>query len=120
VFAALLITSAAARAQEPSLVDQATLDQAVAARALQIDADRSAIRRVLQRREVRDLAARAGLDLTRAEKAVATLDADELQQLAEQARVVDGSLAGGQSITLSTTTIIIGLLILILIIVAVN
>jgi hypothetical protein len=109
----------AARAQQPSVVDQATLDRTIAAHVQRSDADRGAIRHLLERQEVREVAARAGIDITRAEAAVATLDAAELHEIAEQARAVDDSLAGGQSrITLSTTTIIIGLLVLILLIVA--
>jgi hypothetical protein len=107
-----------ARAQQPSAVDRAALDRAVAAHADRADADRLAIRRVLERAQVRQIAARAGIDMKRAESAVATLDGAELHDIAEQARAVDNSLAGGGSITLSTTTIIIGLLVLILLIVA--
>jgi hypothetical protein len=60
-----------------------------------------------------------GLDLKRAQSAVATLDGPELAELAARAREVDQALAGGQrSITISTTMIIIGLLLVILLIVA--
>ena len=116
-----LVLPPAARAQQDPVADQATLDQAVATHAQRADTDRQAIRRMLERQQVREIAARAGIDVKRAEAAVATLDGTELHQIAEQARAVDNSLAGGQSrITVSTNTIIIGLLILILIIVAVN
>jgi hypothetical protein len=114
-----LVLPASAQAQQP-LVDQATLDRAIAAHAQSSDADRRAIRGLLERRQVREIAARAGIDLKHAEAAVATLDGTELNELAEQARAVEDALAGGSSVTLSTTTIIIGLLVLILIIVAVN
>ena len=111
----------AAQARQVHAADQAALDRAVAARAEQSDADRQAIRRLLSRPEVRGIAARAGIDLARATAAVAALDGDDLRQIAEQARTVDGSLAAGASkVTLSTTTIIIGLLILILLIVAID
>jgi hypothetical protein len=111
----------AAQAQQTPLADQTTLDQAVASHAQQSDADRGAIRRMLERQQVREIAAHAGVDVKRAESAVATLDGTALHQIAEQARAVDDSLAGGQSkVTISTTTIIIGLLLLILIIVAVH
>jgi len=109
-----------AGAQDAHVADQATLDQIVAAHVQQVDADRQAIQRMLQRQPVREMAARIGLDIGRVETAVATLDGAELSQMAAQARAVDDSLAGGASnITISTTTIIIGLLLLILIIVAV-
>ena len=71
--------------------------------------------------EVAAVAGRAGLDLKRAASAVATLDAQQLAQVAAQARQVDEALAGGQSrIVISTTLVIIALLVLILIIVAVD
>ena len=106
-----------ARAQQSSVVDQAMLDRVLATRVMQADADRLAIRALLEREQVREIAAGAGIDITRASAAVATLDGAELQQLAGQARVVDEALAGGQgTVTLKTTTIIIGLLVLILLI----
>jgi hypothetical protein len=115
-----LVLPITVRAQQRSMVDQATLDRAIAAHVQRSDADRRTIRGLLERQQVRDIAARVGIDIRRAEAAVATMDGPELGQLAEHARAVEDSLAGGSSVTLSTTTIIIGLLILILIIVAVN
>jgi hypothetical protein len=54
------------------------------------------------------------------ESAISTLDAQQLSTIAAQASQVDQALAGGQStVTISTTMIIIGLLVLILIIVSV-
>jgi hypothetical protein len=112
-----LMLPAGVRAQQASVVDQAMLDNAIAGRVGQTDLDRRAILGLLERQQVREIAASAGIDITRASAAVATLDGEELRQLAEQARVVDDSLAGGQSsITLRTTTIIIGLLVLIVLI----
>jgi hypothetical protein len=107
-------------AQQGSVVDQAALDRAVAAHAERSDANREAIRRVLDHQQVREVAAAAGIDLKVAHAAVATLDDAELQRIAEQARAVDSSLAGGQTITISTTTIIIILLLVILLVIAVN
>jgi hypothetical protein len=116
---AWLVLPVGAHAQQPSVVDQAALDHAVATHAQRLAADRLAIRRMLERHQVRRIAARAGIDIKRAEAAVATLDDAELHEIADQARAVNESLAGGQSkVTLSTTTIIIGLLVLILLIVA--
>jgi len=81
-------------------------------------ADREAIVSLLHRSEVQEVAARAGLSLAKAESAVATLQGDELRQLASQARQAESNLAGGAStIVISTTTIIIVLLIVILIVV---
>ena len=102
------------------VADQATLDRVVADHVRQKADDREAIRRVLESKEVREVAAGAGFDLKRAETAVATLDDAEVDLIAAQARAVNDDLAGGQSkITISTTVIIIGLLVLILLIVAI-
>jgi hypothetical protein len=102
------------------VVDNATLDRLIGERLSQEHADRQAIRDVLQRPEVRQIAARAGLDLTRAEAGVAMLDGKDLQEAADNARQVQMDLAGGNSVVISTTTIIIILLVVILIIVAVD
>jgi|SRR5512132_3586559 predicted PurR-regulated permease PerM len=100
---------------------QAAIDQALAARATAADADRQVIRRVLDRTDVRDVAARMGVDIQRLQSSVSVLGPDELAQVAAQARTVDQNLAGGATtIVLTTTTIIIVLLLVILIIVAVD
>ena len=107
-------------AQQRHAADQAILDQVVADHVQQTGDDREAILRALDNDQVRDLAGRVGLDLKRAEAAVARLDDVELGVLAARARTVNDALVGGQShVTISTTVIIIGLLVLILIIVAV-
>ena len=98
---------------------QATIDQALAAHAAAADADRQVITRVLDRSDVRDVAARMGVDIQRLQSSVAMLGPDELAQVAAQARTVDQNLAGGATtIVITTTTIIIILLIVILILVA--
>ena len=101
------------------VADQATLDQVVSDHVRQKADDREAIRRVLEIQQVREVAEGAGLDLRRAETVVAALDDAEVGLIAAQARAVKDALAGGQStVTISTTVIIIGLLVLILLIVA--
>jgi hypothetical protein len=106
-------------AQQAHVADQATLDQAVADHVQQTADDRQAILRALENEQVRKLAGGVGLDLKRAEAAVATLDDAEVRLIAAQAQAVNDALAGGQStVTISTTVIIIGLLVLILLIVA--
>jgi len=112
--------SSSVSAQQRHAADQAILDQVVADHVQQTGDDREAILRALDNDQVRDLAGRVGLDLKRAEAAVARLDDVELGVLAARARTVNDALVGGQShVTISTTVIIIGLLVLILIIVAV-
>ena len=100
--------------------DQATLDRAIADHVRQRADEREAIRRVLQLEHVRKVAEGAGLDLRRAETAVAALDDSDAELLAAKARTVNEALTGGQStIEISTTAIIVILLLLILLIVAV-
>ena len=112
--------SSSVSAQQRHAADQAILDQVVADHVQQAGDDREAILRVLEFEQVRELAGRVGLDLKHAEAAVTTLDDVELGVLAARARTVNDALVGGQShVTISTTVIIIGLLVLILIIVAV-
>jgi hypothetical protein len=106
-------------AQQAHVADQATLDQAVADHVQQTADDRQAILRALANEQVRKLAGGVGLDLKRAEAAVATLADAEVRLIAAQAQAVNDALVGGQStVTISTTVIIIGLLVLILLIVA--
>jgi hypothetical protein len=100
------------------VIGQATLDKAVQQRVTHEQADRDAILSLLQRADVRDVAAKAGLSLDKARTAVSTLQGADLQQAASQARQVQNDLAGGSStIVISTTTIIIVLLLVLLIVV---
>lgn len=99
----------------------AAIDQALQQHVTGVDADRAAIQRLLALPDVRELAAEAGLDLRRAQTAVATLDGEQLSELAAHARQVEAGLAGGQgSVRISTTLIIVALLVLILLIVAID
>ena len=83
----------------------------------QADAQRATIVGLLQRSEVRELAARSGLDLRGAESAVRTLEGEELASLAQQARALDSELAGGsQTITISVVTLLLIVIIIILLV----
>lgn len=114
---AVLFIAPAARAQQ-HVAGKAALEQALQNRVAEQQADREAIRSLLRRPEVKQIAAKAGLSLEKAEAAVATIPADDLRELADQARQADNDLAGGAStIVISTTTIIIVLLLIILIVV---
>ena len=93
------------------------LERAVQNRVDAEQADREAIKTLLQRSDVRDIAGKAGMSVDKALTAVSTLQGDDLRQLADQARQVDDRLAGGAStIVISTTTVIIILLLVILIV----
>ena len=112
----VLLSAPATWAQQSHVINKAALDQAVQQRVSQEQADRQAIRSFLHNPAVKDVAARAGLSLERAESAVSTLQGDELQAAAGQARAVNADLAGGATVVITTTTIIIVLLIIILIV----
>lgn len=115
----VLTVPGSAFAGQQHIVDPNELAAAVAGYLATQDADRTAIRETLARAEVRDLAARLGIDMMRATAAVDTLSGADLEHAAATARQVDHQLVGGaSSVTLSTTTIIIVLLLLILLIVA--
>ena len=112
----VLFMAPSANAQS-NVIGRAALDQAVQGRVARDQADREAIKTLLQRHEVREIAGKAGLSLEKAIAGASSLHGDELRHLAEQARQVDNSLAGGQStLVISTTTIIIVLLLVILIV----
>jgi hypothetical protein len=116
VILAALLVAPAAQAQT-HVVGKKALTQAVQERVSQDQADRDAIRALLARTEVRQIAERAGLSLEKAQAAVSTLQGQDLKDFASQARQVNNDLAGGASnIVISTTTIIIVLLIIILIV----
>ena len=110
-----------AQAQSSHAAPPSALAVAVQEHVASAVADREAVARLLARPEVQKIAGDAGLDLRRAEQAVATLDAPQLADIAAQARQIEQSLAGGQSrVTISTTMIIIALLVVILLIVAID
>ena len=91
---------------------QGMIDQQIG----QADADRQAIRTMLQREDVRRIAGTAGLDIARVSAAAGVLSGASLTALAAQARDVNATLVGGDStVVISATTIIIVLLVLILV-----
>src|SRR5688572_6695436 len=121
---AILLTLAAAapqlHAQSPHVASQAALDAAIQQHVNQTAAQREAVLEVLGRDEVKAVAGKAGIDLTTAAAAVATLQGEQLAAAAAQAQQVNDALAGGQSrIVISTTVIIIALLVIILLVVAI-
>jgi hypothetical protein len=112
---AVLLVAPSAGAQQ-SVIGKSALEQAVHERVAQEQSDREAVASLLRRAEVREIAAKAGLSIERAEAAVSTLDGAELKELAKQARQAQNDLAGGATVVITTTTIIIILLIVILIV----
>jgi hypothetical protein len=117
----LTALSPSAYAQNRHVVRPADIAAAVDEHVASQNADRAAIREALERTEVRDAAARIGIDLDRATASIGTLSGSDLEAAASAARQVNETLVGGaSSVTLSTTMIIIILLVLILVIVAVK
>ena len=117
----MLALSSSAYAQERHAVDPSVLSQTVSGHVSSQEASRQSIHDVLNRQEVRDVAAQAGFDLERLNASVDTLSGAALDQVSSAAQKVNQSLVGGAStVVISTTTIIIALLVVILIIVAVD
>ena len=111
----LLTLPTMARAQEHATTRQ-DLDAMVTAHAEDLDTSRSVLAAFLARPEVARIAADAGIDVRRAESAVAVLSAEDVEQLAVRLDRVDSALAGGGDVvTIQTTTLIIGILVLIII-----
>jgi len=111
-----LCWSSAATAQERHVVNPAAMRQAITDQAVSDQQNRAAVLGVLQQSQVRELAGRLGLDVTRAEGAVSSLDSSELASLADSARQADVQLAGGSNtVVISTTTLLLLIIIVILV-----
>jgi hypothetical protein len=118
---AVLIAAPRVSAQSTHAAPQAALDAALQQHVAASAADRAVVLRLLERAEVKAAAGQAGIDLRDVSAAVATLDAEQLTAVSAQAQQVSDALAGGQSrVVISTTAIIIGLLVLILLVVALD
>jgi hypothetical protein len=114
-----LVTAPRVDAQTVHAASQSVLDAAVQQHVSSADADRQLVQRLLDRADVQAVAGGAGIDIRSAVTAVRSMDPASLADVASQARTVDQALAGGQSrVTINTTFLIIGLLVLILLIVA--
>ena len=123
VLAVLMAASTPAFADGAQAPDARTLAAMVQQHAAQQDANRHEIRQALARPEVREVANRFGVDVDRVAASIDTLPPSDLAHAADTARQVDQQLdrqlvGGDSTITLSTTTVIIGLLVLILLVVA--
>ncbi|HUR19447.1 MAG TPA: PA2779 family protein [Vicinamibacterales bacterium] len=115
LFLCSVLVSSPAFAQQRHVVSPAEMRQAVAQQAQAQQQTRDSLRAVLKNSQVRDVANRLGLNVARAEGAVATLTAAELEQLAGPVQDLNANLAGGAStIVLSTTAILLIIIIIIL------
>lgn len=114
----VFLGSSPALAQQTRVVDTAAMSQALAGKAEAESAQRELVRRVLERADVREMAARMGLSVEQADAAVATLGGAELTTLAQHASAAEAAaLAGGAStIVISLTTLLLVLIIVILLV----
>jgi len=112
----VLLSSTPAFAQQTRVVDAAALSQALTQKADAEITQRDLVRRVLDRSDAREIAARFGLSVQQANSAVATLSSADLNSLAQHAAAVEANaLAGGAStLVISTTTLLLVLIIVIL------
>lgn len=113
-----LLGGANVGAQQQHVVDPDAINQALTAGEDEISAKRRAILNALEQPQVKEVAERLGLNPSRAEAAVSSLDGFMLDKVAAQAQQVNDAIAGGQTVRLNLLWVIIGLLVLILIIVA--
>ena len=111
-----LVLSASAASAQQQAASPAELDAVVVERADGIEQQRSALRALLQRPEVRAVAGANGFDVKQIEDGVGAMSGTQLQMVAPYAQTATHALAGGQSLVISTTTIIIVLLLIILIV----
>lgn len=111
-----LVWSSTAMAAPQHAVSPAAVRQAVVDQVSVDQTNRDAVVGLLHNAQVREVASRLGLDVTRAEGAVASLDSVELAALSDQARLADTQLAGGtNTLIISTTTLLLLIIIVILV-----
>lgn len=115
---AFLAVTSPAFAQQARVVDAAAMNQALADKAASENAQRDLVRRVLDRSDAREMAARMGLSVEQAGSAVAALSGAELNTLAQHASAVEANgLAGGaNTVVISVTTLLLLLIIVILLV----
>jgi len=115
---AVLLASSPALAQQARVVDASAMDRALASKAQSESAQRQMVLRVLERADVREVAARMGLSVEQADSAVATLSGAELDMVAQQAGAVEtAALAGGaQTVVISTVTLLLIIIVVILLV----
>ena len=94
ILLSIVIAMPRVQAQAAHTASQSAIDAALQQHVSSAAADRADLLRVLANPEVKAVADKAGLDLRKATTAVASLEGQQLSQLAAQARQVDQALAG--------------------------
>ncbi len=119
--ALVTVSSSPAFADQQHIVAPDKLAATVADHVAKQDADRASVAEAFKRPEVREVAARMGVDLSTVDARVSTLAGADLDRAADAARQINDELVGGaSSVTIGTTTLIIILLLIILLIVAIK
>lgn len=115
-FISSLLLSSSAFAQQRHVAAPAQMRQAIADQALTDQQNRDAVLGVLRHSQVREMATRLGLNVTKAEGAVSTMNSTDLARLAGPARAAQADLAGGADrIVISVTTLLLIIIIVILV-----
>ncbi len=113
---ALGFGSQPAFAQQAVVTDRAAVDQALSARAAADESSRDAIRTLLGRDDVKEMADRMGLDVRRATNAVSSLEGADLQRVSERAVAANDLLTGGRTtVTISLVALLLIIIIIILV-----
>lgn len=108
---------AGSAAAQQHIAAPSALRQAVTNQTSVDQQNRAAVAGVLKQPQVKEVAARLGLDLTKAENAVSTLSSAELAQAASHANTINADLAGGSNtVIISTTTLLLILIVVILLV----
>lgn len=113
-----LCSTAPASAQEAVGGPAEGIEALLEDRAQESRSDRSTLHEFLQRPEVEEVASKNGIELEDLESRLETLSDAEVSELWKEIQGLTDNLAGGDSITIATSTLIIILLIIILIQVA--
>ena len=109
--------AAQSQSQPQHIADAAALKNAVTAKVAVDRENRQVVLKVLDRKDVKTVADKMGLDVKRARTAVTTLEGAQLADLAELARNADKDLAGGnKTITISVTTLLLILILIVLLV----
>jgi len=112
-----VLLSSPAMAQQRHVVSPAAMRQAIVQQAQAQQQTRDALRSALGNSQVQEVARQLGLNVTRAEGAIATLTVSELEQLAGPVRDLNANLAGGAStLVISTTTLLLIIIIIVLLV----
>lgn len=108
------LTASPAFAQD-QIVTHSAIHDAIAAQPDVDHTNRQLVLKALQQPSVRELAEKMGVSPVDAERAISTMSSDELKELAEPARAIVEHTGGERVVTISLTTLLLGIIILLLV-----